>query len=571
MKKLFVYLFIFSFLHFLLPLSSAQENNKVGIFLLQPTSEDVLGASTLTNSQNGDWGYVALVIQENDRDIRKWQDLFEQLREKHLIPIIRLATSPQGEVWRKPEEEDAKEWVDFLNKLNWVVKKRYVILFNEPNHASEWGGEVDPGGYAKVAYAFAKAIKESNKNYIVMPAGMDAAAPSYLPQYEDSEIFITKMLQVTLRQAQDKASYKLQDYIDGWSSHSYPNPGFSGSVWDKGKKSIRGYEYELALLKELGIEKDLPVFITETGWKQGSLSEDTIAENYRIAFEQVWDQDNRIQAVTPFVFKYLSEPFIGFSWKNNGGYSAQYEVVKSLPKKKGKPEQIEEGSIDVSFPSTLITRSTYHFSVFLKNSGQAIWDQEEGYMLSIKSNTDEVKTLGSDIKKIKPFEEDRMNVTIKTPSRPQTIEITLLLKKNGVVIMETKKHTIKIEPFPSLTIKTSLFPKMISNGENFEMQLFNTDEELVFSKKGLSMRKGIISVENISDIIPGHWYRIVLIGYPYIPRQEIKVLNKGINNITLKRLFPFDSDGNGKMDFNDLKVAIMNPSFFQRFIPWNQQ
>jgi len=190
--------------------------------------------------------------------------------------------------------------------------------------------------------------------------------------------------------------------------------------------------------------------------------------------------------------------------------------------------------------------------------------------LSIKSNTDELKTLVPDIRKIRPFEEDRMNITIKTPAKPQIIEITLLLEKNGEVIMETKKHTIKIEPFPSLAIKTSLFPRFVSNGENFEVQLFNTDQELVFSKKGLSMRKGIISVENISDVIPGHWYRVVLIGYPYIPRQDIKVIYKGINKITLKRLFPFDADGNGRMNLNDLKEMIMNPHFLLRFIPWNQ-
>ena len=562
MKKLLITLIIvITLITVISHASHAQENNKVGISLLQPSSEDVLGASTLVNSQDGDWGYVTLVIQENDRDVRKWQDLFEQLREKHLIPIIRLATSPQGEVWRRPEEKDVKDWVSFLNSLNWVIKKRYIVLFNEPNHASEWGGEVDPEGYAKVAYAFAKALKELNKDYIVMLAGMDAAAPSYPPQYEDSEIFIKKLF---------TSHYSLTTYIDAWASHSYPNPGFSGSVWDSGKKSIRGYEHELNLLKELGIEKELPIFITETGWKQGNLSEDTIAENYRIAFEQIWGQDTRIQAVTPFVFNYLSEPFIGFSWKKDGGYSAQYNIVKDLQKKKGTPEQIQKGSMEISLPDILIARSTYHFSVSLKNEGQALWNQEEGYTLSIKSNTDELKTLVPDIRKIRPFEEDRMNITIKTPAKPQIIEITLLLEKNGEVIMETKKHTIKIEPFPSLAIKTSLFPRFVSNGENFEVQLFNTDQELVFSKKGLSMRKGIISVENISDVIPGHWYRVVLIGYPYIPRQDIKVIYKGINKITLKRLFPFDADGNGRMNLNDLKEMIMNPQFFLRFIPWNQ-
>jgi len=565
MKKLLIILIIIiTFITVISPASFAQENNKVGISLLQPSSEDVLGASTLVNSQDGDWGYVTLVIQENDRDVRKWQDLFEQLREKHLIPIIRLATSPQGEVWRRPEEKDAHEWVDFLNKLNWVVKKRYIVLFNEPNHASEWGGEVDPESYGKVALAFARALKESHSDYVVMLGGLDAAAPQYPTQFWDSGEFMGEV-------CKDAQFCKnLFDNIDAWASHSYPNPGFSGSVWDSGKKSIRGYEYELNLLKELGVEKDLPVLITETGWKQGVLSEDTIAENYRIAFEQIWAQDTRIQAVTPFVFKYLSEPFIGFSWKKDGGYSAQYNTVKDLQKKKGNPEQIQKGTMEISLPDMLIARSTYHFSVSLKNEGQALWNQEDGYTLSIKSNTDEVKTLVPDVRKIRPFEEDRMNITIKTPAKPQTIELTLLLKKNDEVIMETKKHTIKIEPFPSLAIKTSIFPKMVSNGEDFEVQLFNTDQELVFSKKGLSMRKGTILVENIADIIPGHWYRIVLIGYPYIPRQEIQVIYKGVNKITLKRLLPFDADGNGRMNLNDLKEMIMNPQFFLRFIPWNQ-
>lgn len=560
MKKIVIYFLICFFIYSFSFVCYAQENNKVGISLLQPTSEDFTEASKLINGKTGNWGYVTLVIQENDRDIRKWQDIFEQLREKHLIPLVRLATSPQGEVWRRPEEKDAKEWVDFLNKLNWVIKKRYVILFNEPNHATEWGGEVDPENYSKVALSFAKELKNSHKKYVVMLAGMDAAAPSYPTQYEDSGEFIKRTFKET----------SLKDYIDAWASHAYPNPGFSGSVWDTGKKSIRGYEYELSLLKELGIEKELPVFITETGWKEGKVSESTIAENYKIAFEQIWGEDNRVWAVTPFVFKYLSEPFLGFSWLKDSGYSAQYDTVKDLPKQKGNPEQIEQGTIEVSLPNTLIARSTYHFSVFLKNTGQAIWSQEDGYTLSIKSDTPEIQTLVSDIQAIKPFQEDKVGITIKTTSKPQTIKISLLLKKNGSPILETKSHSIVIEPFPELSIKTSLFPKFISNGDNFEIQFFNKEEEMVFSKKGLSMRKGVVTVENISDIIPGQQYRIVLLGYPYIPRQTIATLNKGVNNLRVKRLFPFDADGNGKWDLNDIKTAIMNPEFLLRFIPWRE-
>lgn len=564
MRKLFVYFFISSLFQFLITPSYAQNNNKVGISLLQPTSEDIVGAAQLINSATGDWGYVTIVIQENDKDVRKWQDIFEQLRDSHLIPIVRLATSPQGEVWRIPDEKDAIEWAQFLNKLNWVVKKRYITLFNEPNHASEWGGEVNPKNYGKVAYTFAKHLKESNSDYIIMLGGLDGAAPQYPTQFWDSGEFLREMCK------EEKFCENLFQNIDGWTSHSYPNPGFSGSVWDTGKKSVRGYEYELFLLKELGIKKELPVFITETGWLAGKVAEEVIAENYHIAFTQIWGEDSRVQAVTPFVFKYLAEPFIGFSWKKEEGFSSQYNTVKGLPKQKGNPEQIQKGSIEIALPNTLISRSTYHFSVFLRNEGQSIWNQEDGYELLIRSSTDEVKTLASDVRKIKPFEEDRMNITIKTPSKPQTITLSVQLQRNGKTIMETKKHSMHIEPFPELSIKTSLFPKLISNGEDFEIQLFNSDEEMVFSKKGLAMRKGVITVENISDVIPGNWYRIVLIGYPYIPRQEIKVIYKGINTITLKRLFPFDANGNGKLDFDDLKVMIMNPSFLFRFIPWNQ-
>ena len=80
----------------------------------------------------------------------------DQLRERQLIPIIRIATKGEGSSWRRPKLEEAQEWANFLNSLNWVVKNRYVILFNEPNHATEWGGTVDPKSFAEVNREFAK-------------------------------------------------------------------------------------------------------------------------------------------------------------------------------------------------------------------------------------------------------------------------------------------------------------------------------------------------------------------------------------------------------------------------------
>ena len=37
--------------------------------------------------------------------------------------------------------------------------------------------------------------------------------------------------------------------IDGWASHSYPNHGFLGKPQDSGRTSIRGYQWELTVLK----------------------------------------------------------------------------------------------------------------------------------------------------------------------------------------------------------------------------------------------------------------------------------------------------------------------------------
>ena len=187
-----LYRLILLFALILLPLRvmASEPNNIYGIHLAQPYPEAIKSAAALVNSSGGDWGYVTLVIQENDRDLAKWQGIFDELRENHLIPIIRVATSAVGENWRRPETSDAKNWVDFLDSLNWVVKKRYVILFNEPNHGSEWGGEVDEKSFAEVTMEFAKELKNKNPDFFIMIAGLDASAPSWPPGLEDETVFL---------------------------------------------------------------------------------------------------------------------------------------------------------------------------------------------------------------------------------------------------------------------------------------------------------------------------------------------------------------------------------------------
>lgn len=541
----------------------AQQNNKFGISLLQPSSNDIEEAARLVNGNGGVWGYVTLVIQEDDRNVHKWQDIFEQLRIKKLIPIIRIATRPEGEVWRRPQSEDADEWVEFFEKLNWVIGDRYIVLFNEPNHAAEWGGEVDPRHYYDVVYAFAKTLKEKNNDYVVMLAGLDGAAPQYGTQYYDNLQFIREMC--------EKGCNELFNHIDAWSTHAYPNPGFAGSVWDSGKRSIRGYNEELSTLASIGITKELPVFITETGWNTDKVSPSVAANNMKTAFNEVWLPDNRIQAVTPFVFKYLSPPFLGFSWKSDQGDSEQLITIAEMKKIKGEPIQYERGDLTFSLPSKLLVDSTYHMTFHIKNTGQAVWDSQDGYVYALEHIGEQsISALLPEIHQVRPFEEEQIDLYIKTVSKPQKYTIRLLLMKGEQTILSSDFQHGQLEPLPSLTLHTSLFPKFISDGNDFEVQLFNEREELVYKKKGLHMRKGVLRVETITNVIPGDTYRVVLVGYPYIPRQEIITLQKGENEVKVKRMFPFDADGDGAWTLNDIGAVLKNPSFLIRFVPWNQ-
>ena len=539
------YILLTLFALFVLPLSNifaATPNNKFGMSLAQPNTDQFSHVKELVNFNGGDWGYVTLIIEEKDRNKEKWQGTFDQLRKLHLIPIIRIATSAEGENWRRPEIQDTQEWADFLDSLNWVTKNRYITLFNEPNHGSEWGGEVDVKSFAKVSLEFAKKLKEKNRDFFVMLAGFDASAPSWMPGLEDEEIFLEKMLFETPN---------IFDYIDGWSSHSYPNPGFSGSPYAGGKGSIRTYEWELGLLNSLGINKELPVFITETGWKRGD--ENTVAENFQVAFNQIWLPDNRVVAVTPFVFDYQGEPFLEFSWKKyqSSDYYPQYYIVQSMSKIKGEPEQIEKGWINLKLPTDLVVQSTYHFKARLENLGQAIWDKDFGYQLNLQSN-ESGQLLFDDLRNIVPFEEKDVYFTLRTAEDLGQKKIKFILQKNDKTILESDDWNINILPLPILSFETKFFPFGAGRGDDYEIQIFDVDDQLVFKKKNLNVTKGLGQLTDIQNIALDELYRVVLLKPYHLPRQEYIVFKKDDNKIKFKSLLPFDLNNDGAFNFIDI-------------------
>ena len=522
---------------------AVESNNIYGIHLAQPHLEDLKSTANLVNSTGGDWGYITLVIQENDRDLGKWQGIFDELRRLHLIPIIRLATSPVGENWRRPEPEEAQNWVNFLNSLNWVTKNRYVILFNEPNHGSEWGGEVDGKSYAEVATSFAKRLKEKSQDFFIMLAGFDASAPSYYPGLEDEATFLNEVI---------NESKDIFNYIDGWSSHSYPNPGFSGTPWDYGRGTVRTYQWELDLLREFGVNKDLPVFITETGWRRGN--ETTVANYFYTAYSEVWSLDPRIWAVTPFVLDYQSPPFLEFSWKkyNLQDFYQQYFTVQSMAKIKGAPVQIQKGAIDFKLPHELVIQSKYNFRINLANNGQAVWDKDDDYAVQITE--DGVKAsefLVNDLKAIEPFQEKAVDFSLKTAEEGKQ-NVKFILTKNGESILESKTWNFNILPLPSLAFEVNFFPFFKGKGDNFEVQIFDEEEHLVFKKKGVKVDNSKGQITNIQNIALDEKYRIVIVKPGYLPRQSFLAFKREHNSVKFKPMLGIDFNEDGKFEPRDL-------------------
>lgn len=537
-------------------------NNKFGIHLVQPHSEEIKKAAELVNSAGGRWGYITLVIQENDRNVQKWQEIFDLARENNLIPIVRLATMPDGENWRRPRRQDASSWADFLNSLTWVVKNRYVILFNEPNHGSEWGGAVDAYDYAETAKAYAMELKKKSPDFFIMLAGLDASAPVSPPVYQDEAYFLRNIFEKISKD-------DFNSLFDGWSSHSYPNPGFSGSPWDAGRGTIRTYRWEVDYLKSLGIDKSLPVFITETGWERGRrLSESDVANYYRAAFENIWMQDKDVIAVTPFVLDYQSDPFLGFSWKkqNKSEYFQQFETVQNVKKTEGSPEIVDRGEIVFEYPRELVMQSSYHYRLKLKNSGQAIWDKDRGYTIKL-SNNNETTYFFSDLKNIKPNIEEYIDLYFKTNTDLGKHSLKIQLVKDDQVVLETPVWSFEIVPLPSLRIGINLLPKGAAKGIDFELQIFDMHENLVFDRKGVRVENGVGAISDVQNVEIYKKYRLVLLKPYYLPRQTYINFVRGENQAKFKPMLPLDFNRDGKYDELDIVALFKNLTLLRLFLP----
>lgn len=328
---------LFSIIYLLFPVTAkavtdplARPNNFVGIHVLFPS--ELNQAKDLVNSSGGQWGYVTIPIQMGERNLEEWQKFMDNAKKLHMIPLIRLATQPDPHntsVWRKPNASDILDFANFLSSLNWPTKNKYVILFNEVNRFDEWGGEYpDPVGYSNLVSYANEVFKKNDPNFYLILSGMDAAAPNDYKQYINGFTYLEDLV----------SGSNVTSEIDGFSSHSYPNPGFSAPPLENNRVGIATYRFEYDLLNAHSPKK-LPVFITETGWSDKSIPDSIISKYYQMTFKDIWSKDrDKIVAITPFLLTGGGGQFEVFSFLKDGAPKDYFKTVVAMSKVKGNPE-----------------------------------------------------------------------------------------------------------------------------------------------------------------------------------------------------------------------------------------
>lgn len=552
----------------------AVPNNRFGIHIIQATPDESSPSAQLVNSSGGDWGYVTVLIESKDRNHDKWQEFFNDLRRRHLIPIVRLATQPEGSYWKLPYEGEEVAWADFLDSLVWPTKNRYVTIYNEPNHGQEWGNKVDASSYAKILNKTIIALKNKSQDFFVLNGGLDASSPPKPPAYEDEAVFIKEM---------NDAVPGIFDKLDGWASHSYPNPGFIGSPDAVGRGTIRTWYWELQQLRNLGVKKILPIFITETGWRHAEgitydsrlPTAETVSKYYQQAFANAFS-DSRVVAVTPFLLSYQEDPFDHFSFKKPTGekqnvkilgaefpdYYPIFQVIQDMPKIAGKPIQENRAQLTGGeIYSSIVSDESYNISLTFKNTGQSIWNDSlspEPVQLVVIQGAKELGiepvTIPKEIK-IEPGQEYTFKISLKAPDSG-TFRIVLNLFKNGKPFdTENLLFTTVVKSPVIFKIKAALKWKDDFSG-NYILSVKGATGE---NSQNITINKSGLSNEiEAKYLLPDYTFDFTLEKPFYKPTQIKQTVYAGINTLDFGVLQP------------DLLSTLLNPQEFWKLTPFSK-
>jgi hypothetical protein len=190
----------------------------------------------------------------------------------------------------------------------------------------------------------------------------------------------------------------------------------------------------------------------------------------------------------------------------------------------------------------------------MKNLGQGIVDETDGYSLQIRQSGDSVGFLFDPMPIIEPFSQGEVSLHLRTPKTVGTYPIQLILKHYAKEIPLQTVQLI-IAPPPSVIIHATLGWRQSQNSSNATVLLYDGND-LIHKFTDLSISEGEVTVSEIPGIIPGKKYRIVLLVPSYLPRQSIVTIQDKQTVITMKRLYPFDMNKDGALTFADLESLL---------------
>ncbi len=298
----------------------AVPNNKVGINVIRWFDAQHLSAvSKIVNSSGGDWGYVlVLLVDEDWQNPARIQQFLDNADRYHLIPILRLSTHQDSMYWVKPAPDQALQWKKFLTGLKWHTPATYLIVGNEPNLGIEWGGQPNPQEYALYLKSFLDTFADVHDRFKILNAPFDLSNLTQ-PGMMDEFQFLAGM----------KAEVPdIFTRLDGWASNPYQ------FFEDRGVRfTYRGYSLELDYI---GV--NLPVFITESyiGFVNDPRA---IAQYYQTAFNY-WLKDPRVVAATPHFYNPEAKVFWMFDADAAGNpinLSPTAAMIRQMPKVAGSP------------------------------------------------------------------------------------------------------------------------------------------------------------------------------------------------------------------------------------------
>lgn len=187
-------------------------------------------------------------------------DNIVDLAEQHGVRIIaRLDQTPE---WARPPGTDPhhpptdhNDFGDFVFEFvsRYEGRISFIQIWNEPNLAQEWGGSIDPAGYASLLEIAATRAREANPDIVILSAPM-AMTTENSPRAVDEFSYWQALYDLDIGQWFDIMSANVYGLSDPY--HAEPDPGVLNTR-------------RVELLRDLAVrnnDADKAIWFNEYGW-----------------------------------------------------------------------------------------------------------------------------------------------------------------------------------------------------------------------------------------------------------------------------------------------------------------